>query len=95
MESSEEIDGDFLRKFGKGAIEGMAAPDIDNLPELIENQVRAHDVDPAQKALAFTYATDDGWFIAIDCRPQTIVARGTGPRTLSLCMVALTSTRIP
>ena len=51
-------------------------PDADDLLELLDNQVTAHGVDPAQKSLTISYTPTDHWHIEIACGDLATVVSG-------------------
>jgi hypothetical protein len=51
-------------------------PDADDLLELLDNQVMAHGVGPAQKSLTIAYTPADHWHIAMACGDMTTVVSG-------------------
>ena len=51
-------------------------PNVDDLLELLDNQVTAHGVDPAQKTLTITYTPADHWRIEMVCGDMTTVVSG-------------------
>ena len=51
-------------------------PNVDDLLELLDNQVMAHGVGPAQKSLTIAYTPADHWHIAMACGDMTTVVSG-------------------